>query len=366
MKITRIALSHHRLVLDPPFVAAWDGRPRAHFDSTIVRVDTDQGLVGIGGGGAMPGFAGHEELFIGRDPRDLARHHRVIETLSFHYGRCWPLEVALWDLCGQAAGRPCRELERPAPDRVRVYASSGASHGPAQLADLAAAVVAAGFPALKVRIGRDWRAGIAGLEAVRSAVGDALDLLVDCNQAWRLPWDTEAAWDLDQALEVARELEPLGVAWMEEPLERADRAGMQALRQNTRVRIAGGEMAREFHDLRDLVVEGCLDVVQPDAALSGGPVGSIAIAALAHAHDVAFTPHTWGDGIGLMANAQLHAATGGDLYLEYPYDPPTWTPARRDFVLAEPIVAAGGWLSLPSAPGLGITLDTDRLAAIRL
>ena len=106
MKITRITLSHHRLVLDPPFVAAWDGRPRTHFDSTVVRVETDQGLIGIGGGGTMPGFAGHGDLFVGRDPRGLARHHRVIETLSFHYGRCWPLEIALWDLCGQATARP--------------------------------------------------------------------------------------------------------------------------------------------------------------------------------------------------------------------------------------------------------------------
>ena len=240
-----------------------------------------------------------------------------------------------------------------------------ASHGPAELAQLAAALVADGFPAMKVRIGRDWRAGIAGLEAVRSAVGETLELLVDCNQAWHMPWDIESLWELDQALEVARELHSLGVSWMEEPLDRADHTGMQALREKANVRIAGGEMARELHDLRDLVVESCLDVLQPDAALTGGPVGLMAIAALAHQHDIALTPHTWGDGIGLMANAQLHAATGGDVYLEYPYDPPTWTPARRDCVLAEPIAADRGWLTLPSAPGLGLILDEDRLAATR-
>ena len=91
----------------------------------------------------------------------------------------------------------------------------------------------------------------------------------------------------------------------------------------------------------------------------------MAIAALAHQHDIAFTPHTWGDGIGLMANAQLHSATGGDFYLEYPYDPPMWTPARRDCVLAEPIAADRGWLTLPSVPGLGLILGEDRLAATR-
>ena len=151
-----------------------------------------------------------------------------------------------------------------------------ASHGPAELAQLAAALVADGFPAMKVRIGRDWRAGIAGLEAVRSAVGETLELLVDCNQAWHMPWDTESLWELDQALEVARELHSLGVSWMEEPLDRADRTGMQALREKANVRTAGGEMARELHDLRDLVVEGCLDVLQPDAALTGAPAGLMA------------------------------------------------------------------------------------------
>lgn len=93
MKISRIRITHHRLPLDPPFHAAWDPRPRTRFDATIVRVETDEGLVGIGSGGSMPGFAGHEDLFVGEDPLDLDRHFRVIESLSFHYGRCWPLEV---------------------------------------------------------------------------------------------------------------------------------------------------------------------------------------------------------------------------------------------------------------------------------
>ena len=73
---------------------------------------------------------------------------------------------------------------------------------------------------------------------------------------------------------------------------------------------------------------------------------------------LAFTPHTWTNGIGLLANLHLSAGIGGGPYLEFPYDPPGWTPERRDFMLAEPIGPdADGCLAVPTAPGLGIKLD---------
>ena len=81
---------------------------------------------------------------------------------------------------------------------------------------------------MKIRFHRgDWRADIKALEAVRAQVGDRLDLMVDCNQGWRMSWDAYAPWTLKDAIEVARELERLGVYWMEEPLHRGDRAGMR-------------------------------------------------------------------------------------------------------------------------------------------
>jgi len=98
-----------------------------------------------------------------------------------------------------------------------------------------------GFRALKLRFHRsDWHEDVRTLEAVRARVGQKLELLVDCNQGWRLPWDTESSWTLKDALAVARELERLGVYWMEEPLHRGDHAGMRSLREATEVRIAAG------------------------------------------------------------------------------------------------------------------------------
>lgn len=371
-KIAAIEISHHRLPLDPPFKASWDGRPRRHFDATIVRVTDDEGRTGIGSGDRMLGFEGHEELFLGQDPRHVERHYEVLAHLQFHYGRCWPLDLALWDLNGKITGEPVWRALGGRSDRVRLYASSGVLRDPSAMAEVAERFVAESFPAMKVRFtssagGRDgWRADVEALAAIRARVGTRLDLMVDCNQGWRMPWDTSAPWALKDSLAVTRELERLGVYWVEEPLHRADRAGMAALRQMTDIRIAGGEMTRELYEFRDLIDGRCLDVLQPDAALVGGITGLRRIALMAREANLAFTPHSWTNGIGLLANAHLTAGLCETPWLEWPYDPPDWSPERRDYAMVMPLQARDGWLELTEAPGLGLELDEDRLAATRL
>jgi L-alanine-DL-glutamate epimerase-like enolase superfamily enzyme len=364
-KIAAIAITHHRLPLDPPFNASWDSNPRRHFDATLVRIETDTGLVGYGSGDQMLGFAGHEALFVGEDPMAIERHWRVLSHLNFHYGRCWPLDLALWDLIGKITGQPCWRLLGGASGRVRAYASTGVLRGPEALADVAERLVGEGFGAMKIRFRRgDWREDIQALEAVRARVGERLELMVDCNQGWRMPWDTEAPWTLKHALGVARELERLGVYWMEEPLHRADLAGMTALRAATSMRIAGGEMTRELSDFRELIGRGCLDVLQPDVALVGGITGLRRVAYVAQEHNLTFSPHTWTNGMGVVANAHLAAGLGETPFLEFPYDPPEWSPERRDFLMTEPLRAdSDGWVQLIDAPGMGYEID-DRQAEL--
>jgi len=367
-KIAAITVSHHRLPLVPAFNASWDSKPRVYFDATVVRVATDGGLTGFGSGDRMLGFDGHEPLFIGADPLALERHYRVLANIDFHYGRCWPLDLALWDLAGKILGEPCWRLLGGLARRVRAYASSGTLRDPAAQADAAERYLALGFPALKLRFHRgDWRDDVRALEAVRARVGERLELLVDCNQGWRLPWDTQSAWTFKDALAVARELERLKVYWMEEPLHRADHAGMRALRDATDVRVAAGEMTRQLHELRDLILTQCVDVVQPDAALVGGITGLKRIAVLAQEQHVLFTPHTWTNGMGLTANAHLVAGLCDTPFLEFPFDPPEWSLARRDFPMAEPLAAdRAGWINLSDAPGMGYALDETCLAATRI
>jgi L-alanine-DL-glutamate epimerase-like enolase superfamily enzyme len=367
-RIASVAITQHRLPLEPPFNASWDTQPRVHFDATVVRVTTDTGITGVASGDLMLGFAGHENLFIGTDPLALERHFRVLTNIDFHYGRCWPLDLALWDLAGKILGTPCWKLLGGLAARVRTYASSGTLRAPMAQADAAERYLAQGFPALKLRFHRgDWRDDVRALEAVRARVGDRLELLVDCNQGWRLPWDTESAWTFKDAIHVARELERLGVYWMEEPLHRADRAGMRALREATDVRIAAGEMTRQLHELRDLVTGGCIDVLQPDAALVGGITGLRRMAMMAQEHHITFTPHTWTNGMGVTANAHLVAGLCDAPFMEFPFDPPEWSLERRDFLMAEPLRVDGqGCITLGDAPGMGYALDEARLRATRI
>ncbi|TDK34518.1 mandelate racemase/muconate lactonizing enzyme family protein [Rhizobium deserti] len=371
-RIASIEISHHRLPLDPPFKASWDGRPRHYFDATIVRVRDEDGREGIGSGDLMKGFEGHEELFIGHDPRHLERHYEVLSHINFHYGRCWPMDLALWDLAGKVTREPVWRMLGGRADRVRLYASSGVLREPSAMAEQAERYVEEGFPAMKVRFsssagGRStWRDDIKALEAIRARISDRLELMVDCNQGWRMPWDTTLAWTFKDAVAVAKELERLSIYWMEEPLHRSDLKGMKSLKEATSVRIAGGEMTRELSDFRGIIEERAFDVIQPDVALVGGITGCRRLVYHAREAGLMFTPHSWTNGIGMLANAHLTAGAGDAPFLEYPYDKPEWSEARRDFILAAPLKHADGWLNLNDAPGLGIQLDEDRLKATRI
>ncbi len=361
MKISSISLQRLALPLSPPFHAAWDPVPRTRFEATIVRVQTDQGLTGIASGDSMDGFEAFEHLFVGRDALAIASHARTLETISFHSGRFWPLEAALWDLAGRALGVPVATLLGGAVDRVPAYASLGELRAPAARAQDARSLLEAGFRAIKVRIARDAIAeGVDVVAAIREEVGDRMQIIVDLNQWWRMPGDIAPALDPAAARRAVARLRDQGVLWVEEPLAGADLDGMRELRAATGVRVGGGEMARTFDELRRALDAGALDVLQPDAVLALGVSGSRTIAELALRANRWFTPHTWTNGIGLLANLHVCCGVGGGPYLEFPYDPPAWTPERRDFMLAQPIeIDADGCVAVGDEPGLGISLDED-------
>jgi L-alanine-DL-glutamate epimerase-like enolase superfamily enzyme len=160
---------------------------------------------------------------------------------------------------------------------------------------------------------------------------------------------------------IAAELADLGVFWLEEPLPAGDLDGMRALRRQ--IRVAGGEMARTPAELLAALDAGALDVLQPDVVLSVGMLRARTIAELALLRNRWFTPHTWTNGLGLLANLHVVAGVGGGPYVEFPYDPPGWTPERRDFFLAEPVrIDPDGCLTVPDRPGLGARIDHAAVA----
>ena len=185
-------------------------------------------------------------------------------------------------------------------------------------------------------------------------------IMVDLNQGWRMAGDMSAlARSGRRPGEIARRLAEYDVLWLEEPLAGTDLRGLAALRASaTGVRIAGGEMTRTFSELAGR--RRGRRVRRPPARRRPAPGCSArrTIAELALARNRWFTPHTWTNGIGLLANLHVAAGVGGGPFIEFPYDPPGWTAERRDFMLAEPIrPGPDGVLRVPAAPGLGIVLD---------
>ncbi|HEY8171857.1 MAG TPA: enolase C-terminal domain-like protein, partial [Dehalococcoidia bacterium] len=110
-----------------------------------------------------------------------------------------------------------------------------------------------------------------------------------------------------------------------------------------------------------------LDVYQPDVAWSTGVLRATQLARDIRDSGAMYTPHTWGDGLVLLANLHVAAACSNAPFVEFPYDPPAWAPERRDFMLLTPIRAdADGYVTLPDAPGLGADIDWDRIAPLRI
>jgi D-galactarolactone cycloisomerase len=368
MKITGIRLDRLRLKLDPPFHAAWDPVPRTHFDATIVRVETDEGVVGVGSGDTMDGFEAFEHLFLGTDPLDIVRHVRTIETMNFHAGRYWPLEVALWDIVGKVAGLPVATVFGNVHKRVRAYASSGELQSPEHRVESALAARERGFSAMKIRIDRNGiEEGVQTVRLVREALGDGFEIMVDLNQAWRMAGDVEPALDFATVRSTVDRLRELGVFWVEEPLPYQDMAGLRTLRAETGMRIAAGEMLPSTSDLLAYLEHDALDVYQMDVVLAVGMHRARTIAELAQLRHRMFTPHSWTNGIGVLANLHVAAGVGGGPYFEFPYDPPGWTPERRDFMLARPVdVTPDGYVEVPRLPGIGAELDEKEVERWRI
>jgi L-alanine-DL-glutamate epimerase-like enolase superfamily enzyme len=367
MRIARVETRRYVFPYEPPLQVAWDPEPRTRQEATVVVVTSDDGVEGYASGDALPDRELLERLLVGVDPFRTEVVREVCETVDFHGGRPWTLEVAVWDLVGRALDTPCWRLLGGRSERLLAYASSAEPVSAEERARRAVALRDAGVRALKLRFAADWRDGVEVAAAVRDAVGSDLELMVDANQGWRMPGDRASRWDVATAVQCARALEPLDVYWLEEPLRTDDVDGYRALRRSTTLRLAAGEMVRSADEARDLVVRGGVDVVQTDVVLAGGISGCRRIAGLADLHGRAWSPHTWSNGYGLVANLHLALAVSTCPYVEVPFDPAGLTAERRDWLLPEPVqIASDGTVAPPSGPGLGVTPDFDALEQWRV
>lgn len=368
MRIASIETQRYAFPFEPPLRVAWDPRPRAGQEATIVIVRSDDGVEGCASGDALPDRAVLERLLVGVDPLRTEVVRELCETVDFHHARPWIVEVAVWDLVGRALGVPCWRLLGGRWERLVAYASAAELLSPEERVARCVALRDAGVRAVKIRFHHaDWREDVAVVEAVRAAVGPAMEIMVDANQGWRMAGDLEPRWDVAAAARCAAALELLDVYWLEEPLRTDDLEGYRSLRRRTDLRLAAGEMVRSAGEARDLIVRGGVDVVQTDVVLAGGIGGCRRIAALADLHGRVWSPHTWSNGVGLVANLHLALAVSASPFVEVPYDPPALSAERRDWLLPAPVeIAADGTIAPPPGPGLGVVPDFDTLEQWRV
>ena len=367
--ITRVRSRVLDLPLPDAFHPAWGrGQVQRSFYVTIVEVETADGVTGVTAAEAGPEAAVCIDRFVtphllGEDPTSPERFVGVLRDAEILGSPVYCVEIALWDIIGKLARTPVYKVWGAVTDRVPAYCATGEVRDARERVEDCRRIAADGFRAVKLRFhADDPRDDLRVVEAIRGALGDSLAILVDANQAGVLPGlGGHRPWDHRTAVEVALELERLGVSWLEEPLLRHDYTGLRRLRDRLgTLQLAGGENNHGAHEFSLLIENGCYDILQPDAVLSEGIYQLRKVAALAEAAGLLVAPHTWTHGIGLLANLHLVASIPNTTWFEFPHEPPGWPAAALSQMLVDkPWIDADGCLPLPDRPGFGAELDEE-------
>ncbi|HEX7550912.1 MAG TPA: mandelate racemase/muconate lactonizing enzyme family protein, partial [Candidatus Methylomirabilis sp.] len=335
---------------------------------TLVRIVTDEGIVGVGGtSGHLAGViaAQVKPYLVGEDPFATERLARVYRSAG---SGIWCVDMALWDIIGKVANLPLYRLWGHYRDRIPAYASAVEMGTPQDRAELVRHYQGLGFKTAKLRLHSETiAADLAILDAGIRATGGAMTFIVDANQATSLPCpEPGVRWDYRRALKMAHELEARGVLWLEEPLPRYDFDGLIRLREATEIYTAGGEKNQGLHEFRWLIEQGVYDIIQPDCAMSEGVSQLRKVAALAEMHKRHFVPHHSMSGIGLAAAIHLACTFPGMTWLELMYEPTTRTIEsyqQLGGILESRIwIDADGAVAAPEGPGLGVILNEKMIA----
>jgi len=337
-------------------------------DAVVVKVTTDDGLVGWGEAhhGRCPGAVAHlvdttlRQLVVGMDAADpVGVWARVYKMQLGSHGMgaaaaiaLSGIDMALWDLRGKAVGWPLYRLLGGASRPIPAYAG-GVSLGwqePAALVEEARALVEAGFTAVKLRVGDAPARDLARVAAVRRAFGDGLAILVDANTGYSVA-------DARQAMPG---LEAHGVGWLEEPFPAHDHRSYALAATFGRVPLAAGENHYTRFEFTRLIEDRVVSILQPDLSKTGGVTEALRIAALASAWKLPIHPHTSMTGLNMAASIHFLAAIDNAGYFEADVSKGN---LFRDALTSRPYeVGADGCVRPLEAPGLGVAVDEVFLA----
>ena len=338
---------------------------------TLIAVLTDQGLVGWGSASTSDHFVRAaldtlRPLYVGANALEPERVSEILHQNTFWLGRgggmthaISGIDIALWDLLGQATGQPVgRLLGGRYRDRVRPYASL-LMQAPEQMPDTLLPIKEKGFRAFKIGWGMFGRRGATMDEAIvrstREAIGPDCQLMVDAGASDAF-WPRDYKW----ALRTADMLAEYDVAWFEEPLPPDALEDYVALRRSAFLPIAGGEVLTRRQSFQPWLQAGAFDIVQPDVTKVGGMSEGRRLAWMANDAGIRMIPHGWNTAIGLAADLQLSSAIPHTDLVEYL----TGSPFIDDLAANKWKLDAHGMLPIPDVPGLGIQINLEALEAL--
>lgn len=340
----------------------------------FVKVYTDEDISGVGEGTleykekALVGAIEHlREYLIGKDPRQIERlYHDIYRDAYWRGGAVLmsalsAVECALWDILGKSLGVPVYQLlggKANADCRIYVNGWFAGAKTPEEFGQKAKEAVKKGVTAMKwdpfgksyMQISnRDLDIALQCVAAVREAVGNEVDLLIEGH----------GRFDVPTGIKIARELEPFKPMWFEEPVPPNDLEALKAVRDKSPVAISAGERLYTRYDYNHLFALRAADYIQPDISHAGGIMELKKIAAAAEANYIPFAPHNPSGPVANAATLQLAACCPNFCILEIMYS----DVAYRKSITNEALIYENGRIKIGDKPGIGIELCEEACLA---
>ena len=340
----------------------------------FIKVYTDEGIDGVGEATleykekALIGAVEHiKDVLVGQDPTNIERIAHDLYRDS--YWRCGPVlmsaisavETALWDILGKSLGVPVYKLlGGKTTDKVRIYVNGwfAGAKTPEEFGQKAKIAVQRGITAMKwdpfgksyLEISnKDLDTALRCVAAVREAVGDEMDLLIEGHGRFNVP----------TGVKIARELEQFKPMLFEEPVPPDNLEALKAVRDKSPVAISAGERLYNMRQYKDLFEMRAADYIQPDISHAGGIMELKKISAMAETHYIAFAPHNPSGPVANAATLQLAGCCTNFSILEIMYSDVPW---RAD-VTNEELRYEDGYIYIPDKPGLGIEINEEACLA---
>ncbi|WP_397569798.1 mandelate racemase/muconate lactonizing enzyme family protein [Schlesneria sp. T3-172] len=370
MKIERIETIPVEIPLKEGFSTKTAHGVHAVSNYVIVRVHTDQGLIGLGEATVAPRWTGEtsatcisviEQLLapavVGQNPLDITRlRHRMDRVVKLNPFTKAAIEMALWDIAGKAANMPiCQLLGGPVREKMRIKLVIGALDIPTAV-QLAERFLNMGVTCLKVKTGINAEDDIARVRAVREVAGPNIPITIDSN----------CGWNITTARHTLQRMADLNILLAEQPIPPNDPAAMGALRASVPMQIMADESVFTLTDAWNVCAAGGADILSVYPGKHGGIAGTVEIVNVAKAAGIS---------CAIGSNLELGIATAAMLHLAaalptiesetYPADLVGPIYHQADLLTA-PLELGPPAAVCPMGPGLGVTLDEKQLQKWRV